>query len=173
MSWSPNPEEYAPYYAGYIGYIEGQNSLHVLRQQLEGFTSKLAKLTEEQWSYRYEEGKWSVKEVVGHLTDTERIFAYRALRISRGDATALPGFEQNQYVANAQFDRLSPDLITRDWQYTRMSTVSLRYGLSDEVAGITGEASGNPVSVRALFAMIAGHTIHHIKVMRERYNLDL
>ncbi|MEL6843551.1 MAG: DinB family protein, partial [Bacteroidota bacterium] len=110
-NWFPKPEEYAPYYAGYIGYVEGQNSLHILRQQLEGFTAKLAKLTEEQWSYRYEEGKWSVKEVLGHLTDTERVFAYRALRFSRGDTSPLPGFDQNQYAANAQYDRLSPDLI--------------------------------------------------------------
>ncbi|MEL7338934.1 MAG: DinB family protein [Bacteroidota bacterium] len=173
MSWSPSPEEYAPYYANYVRFVEGQNSLHVLRQQLEGFTAKLAKLTEAQWNYRYEADKWSVKEIVGHLTDTERVFAYRALRFSRGDTTALPGFDQDQFIANAQFDRLSPDLIMRDWQYTRMSTVSLRYGLADEVASLAGEASGHKMSVRALFAVTAGHTIHHIKVMRERYELDL
>lgn len=173
MSWSPTPEEYAPFYAGYVGYVEGQNSLHVLRQQLEGFPARLAKLSEEQWAYRYAEGKWSIKELIGHMTDAERVFAYRALRFSRGDSTPLPGFDENQYVDTAQFDRLSPDLIIRDWQYTRMSTVSLRYGLSDEIASFTGQASGHPMSVRALFAVTAGHTIHHIKVMRERYNLDL
>lgn len=174
MSWFPQENEYAPYYAGYVGKLDGQNVLSVLEEQLTVIPAKLATLTIEQWAYRYAEGKWSVKELIGHLTDAERVFNYRAWRFGRGDTeTQLPGFDQDQYIAGANFDAYSAALLMEDWQATRMSTISLRKGLTDEMALFSGIASGNGMSVRALFAVTAGHTIHHISILNERYGLSL
>ena len=174
MNWFPQENEYAEYYAGYVSKVSGQNVLSVLEEQLERIPSKLANLTEEQWTYRYAEGKWSVKELVGHLTDAERVFAYRAWRFGRGDTkTELPGFDQDEYIEGANYDSYSAELLVQDWQSTRMSTLSLRRGLTEQMAQNMGIASGKNMSVRALFAVTAGHTIHHINILNERYGLSI
>lgn len=173
MSWFPNENEYASFYAGYINQVEGQNVMSVLEEQLDSLPQKLAALSHEQWMHRYAEGKWSVKELVGHLADAERVFAYRAWRFGRGDTTVLPGFDQDIYITGANYNSYSVELLIEDWQSVRMSTLSLRKGLSDEMALLSGVASGHSMSVRALFTVTAGHTIHHIKVLNERYDLSL
>ncbi|MFK7920490.1 MAG: DinB family protein [Bacteroidia bacterium] len=173
MSWYPNENEYAPFYAGYVNHLEGKNIMTVLEEQLSTLPQKLAALSQKQWMHRYAEGKWSVKELVGHLTDAERVFSYRAWRFGRGDTTALPGFDQDIYIAGANYDSYSVELLVQDWRSVRMATLCLRLGLSDEMALLSGVASDNSMSVRALFAVTAGHTIHHINVLNERYGLSL
>ncbi|MEM6344053.1 MAG: DinB family protein [Bacteroidota bacterium] len=174
MNWLPLENEYADFYAGYVANIKGKNVLRVLEEQLAAIPPKLADLSKSQWAYRYAEGKWSVKELIGHLTDAERVFAYRAWRFGRGDTeTELPGFDENAYVKGAHFDTYSVELLIQDWQSTRMGTLSLRRGLTDEMGLNSGIASGKRMSVRALFAVTAGHTIHHINVLNERYGLAI
>jgi uncharacterized damage-inducible protein DinB len=165
----PQPEECAPYYGRYISLVEGEDIVNTLDQQRRQTMLLLSGRDEEDGDFRYAAGKWSAKEVLGHLCDTERIFAYRALRISRGDATPLAGFEQDDYVRNGPFaNRPLCDLID-DFISVRRATLSLFRNL-DETAWLRrGVASQSEVSVRALAYMIAGHEVHHRRILEEKY----
>ncbi len=169
--WFPNTDEYGTFYGSYIQRLQGRNVLQVLEAQLLEVPRRMQSLSEPQWVHRYAEGKWSIKEVLGHITDTERIMSARALRISRGDTIPLPGFDENPYVQHAQFDRLSPFQLLDSFKTVRASTLSLRYSLADETADWWGEASGLGLTVRAQFAIIAGHTQHHLQILTARYGL--
>jgi uncharacterized damage-inducible protein DinB len=131
----------------------------------------LLPLTEAQAMHRYAEGKWSVKEVIGHLADAERVFAYRALCIARGDQAALPGFDENSYVVNAQSDRRPFWEIVEELRAVRAATLALLHGFDPAAGERVGNANGRPVSVRALVWIIAGHELHHLGVLRERYGI--
>src|SRR5499427_10576620 len=144
----PRPEEHAEYYARYIRLV-GDDALAALRAQSAATPRMLSGLSEAQAMHRYAPGKWSVKEVVGHVIDGERVFAYRALRIARADATPLPGFDENAWVPVGHFDRRSmPDLVS-DYQTVRAATVALFSSLDDEALVRLGTANNQPVSVRA------------------------
>lgn len=171
MNWIPQDNEYAPFYASYVAHMEGKNVLQVLNEQVDRLMGRFSRLTDEQWAYRYAPGKWSIKELLGHLSDAERVFAYRAMRIGRGDPTPLPGFDENQYVANAGHNDLAPELLIEEWRFVRMSTILLRKTFQEQHAAQMGTGSGTAISLRALFAITAGHTEHHIQVMQERYGL--
>ena len=122
--------------------------------------------------HRYAPGKWSVKEVVGHMIDGERVFSYRALRVARADTTPLPGFDENAWVPAAHFDRRPmPDLVA-DYQTVRAATVALFSSFEEEALVRMGTANDQPISVRALAHMIAGHELHHVAILRERYGLS-
>ena len=168
----PAADEYDTYYAGYIAGVPDQNLLDLLSGQIEETAALLARVPEARAGWAYAPGKWTIKEVVGHLADAERIMAYRALRIGRADTTPLPGFEQDDYVRAGDFDtRLLADL-AREFQAIRRTTIELFQGLGPAAFLRRGTASGMPVSVRALAYIIAGHERHHVEVLKTRYGLD-
>ncbi|HEV2146656.1 MAG TPA: DinB family protein [Longimicrobiaceae bacterium] len=172
LATPPAPDEYASFYAGYValaaaggdvpGLLAGQPA--ELRRLCEG-------LDEEGALARYAPGKWSVKEVVGHLADTERVYAYRALRVGRGDATPLAGFDENAYVAAAGSDRRPLAELLDDFQAARAATLALLRGMPEDAWERRGVANEAPVSTRSLAYVAAGHVRHHLELLRERYGL--
>lgn len=165
----PESDEYGKFYAGYVARVPEGDLVRILAEQIEDTTELLAGVEEETASRAYAPSKWSLKEVVGHLADTERVMGYRALRVARGDTTPVPGFEQDDYVAAASFDARSLDDLVDEFRLLRRGTVVLLDGLEEEAWSRRGTASGAPVSVRALACIIAGHELHHRAVVRERY----
>jgi hypothetical protein len=165
----PQPDEAASFYHGYIARVEEGDLARQLREQLQEVEDLFGGLTDQAALARYAAGKWSVKEVLGHLSDAERIFSYRLLRIVRGDTTPLAGFDQNPYVLAGQFDRRPLPMLLTEFRAVRLSTSALIEGLADECWARRGEASGKPVSARALAYIIVGHVAHHLAVLRERY----
>lgn len=165
----PQAGEHAPYYERYVGLVPEEDVLAVLARQLDEVPALLGGLAEERAGFRYAPGKWSVKEVVGHVADTERIFAYRALRFARGDATPLPGFEQEGYVQHAGFGRWRLADLLAEWEHQRRANLLLLGHLDAAAWERRGEASGNQVSVRALAYVLAGHVRHHLAILAERY----
>lgn len=166
----PDAAEYAAYYGRYVALVPDDAEIsHVLHRQLDETLELLRGIPEARGDTRYAPGKWSIKEVIGHIADTERIFAYRALRFARGDTTPLPGFEQDGYVVNAQFDDCRLAELAAEFEYVRRATISLLAQLTPQAWQRSGIASGNPVSVRALAYIIAGHELHHRNVLMSRY----
>jgi hypothetical protein len=171
MIGRPQNDEYAQYYAGYISHVSEEDPVAVMEAQAVVTRAALCNVTEPESLYRYAPGKWSIKEVVGHLADSERIFAYRALRFARSDEQPLQGFEQNDYVRVANFDRIPFTELMQQLADLRRSTVALFRGLEEEAWGRRGIASGNPFTVRALAFVIPGHERHHLRVLQERYGV--
>ena len=168
----PSNSEFAPFYAGYVARIpEGADPRAVLATQYEAVPAVLLRVTRDRETYRYAPEKWTVTQVVGHLGDAERIFAYRMLRIARGDATPLPGFEENDYVRQGGFEARSLGDVTAEWVAARRSTIALARGLDATVWERRGTASGKSVSARALLYIIVGHVAHHMAVLHERYGV--
>lgn len=165
----PSSDEFAPYYGKYIAGVPDGAILPMLRDQLAETESLLREIGETRGNHRYAPDKWSVKEVIGHLADTERIFSYRALRFARGDTTPLPGYEQDDYVRGANVDTRHLAEIAAEFRSVRSATITLFTGLSDEALMRTGRANNVVFSVRALAWIIAGHELHHRRVLRERY----
>lgn len=161
--------EYPAYYAPYLRAIEGADVPTLMRAQLAEIEQLGLVIDEERAAYRYAEGKWSIKELLGHLVDCERIFGYRALCIARGETQHLPGFDENDYVANAHFDKRPFSSIIEEFLALRLSNIVLFESFSDEQRAMVGQANGNPVSVRAIESIIVGHVHHHLTVLRERY----
>ncbi|MEO1451215.1 MAG: DinB family protein [Bacteroidota bacterium] len=170
MHQRPPATEYAPYYAGYIEMIPDNVSIaEYLVEALAENEHFFKTIPADKHDFAYDEGKWTVKEVLGHMCDVERVFAYRAMRVCRGDKTPLPGFDHNGYVERAQFGLRSWRSLIEEYRHIRMSSISLVRQLQPEAKLLMGEASGFPVSVRALCYMIAGHEVHHVKILKERY----
>jgi hypothetical protein len=167
----PLETEYAPYYQGYIGYVTEEEILPVLRSQTEALDVLLDKVTPDRETFRYAEGKWSIREIVGHLIDAERVFGHRAFCIARGERQNLPGFEQNDYIATAPYDRIDLEDLLSELRLVRLSNIAMLRSLDDESWLRMGTANGNEVSVRALAFIMAGHLRHHMGVLRERYGL--
>lgn len=167
----PAADEVSPHFVGYIAKVPERDPVAVMASQIDVTAALLRGLSEADARKRYAPGKWSVKEVVGHLADTERIMAYRALRIARGDETPLPGFDENTYVPPAKFDaRPLADLIG-DLFTVRAATVALFRTFDADAWRRRGTASGKPISVRALGYMIPGHERHHVEILKTRYGL--
>jgi len=165
----PEPGEYAPYYDRYISLIPGTDILGTLDAQRRQTMLLLSGRDERDGEFRYAPDKWSAKEVLGHVCDTERVFAYRALRIARGDQTPLAGFEQDDYVRNGPFARAPLEEIIEDYIAVRRATLTLLRNLEEAAWTRRGVASKNEVSVRALAYMIAGHELHHRRILEEKY----
>ncbi len=165
----PDPTEYAPYFERYLARVPEGDVVDLLAQQIEETVRLLSGLSEERARYRYAPGKWSVKEVVGHMADTERVLSYRALRFARGDETPLPGFDENALVANAGFDARPLADLLGEFEAVRRATVALFRGFPPEAARRRGVANEKTVSVRALAYIIAGHERHHRDILAERY----
>ncbi len=165
----PNHSEYLPYYGRYVSLVPDGEILSVLTSQITETLTLLRSIPESQAGFRYAPEKWSIKELVGHLIDSERVFAYRALRFAREDATPLPGFEQDDYVRGALYDRLPLSDIASEFESVRASTLFL-FNHFDEAAWLRkGQANESEVSVRALAYIIAGHELHHRGVLRNKY----
>ena len=167
----PNPTEYASAYAGYVGNVTEDDVVGALESQSAETSALLARIDDAKASHRYAPEKWSVKEVVGHFTDAEVVFAYRALAIARGDTASLPGFDENDYMRNANFEQRSMRSIAEGYAAARASTLALFRGFSDEAWRRSGTANNKPVSVRAIAHIVLGHERHHLRVLRERYGV--
>jgi uncharacterized damage-inducible protein DinB len=165
----PEPTEYAPFYETYVSLLPGKDVLGALDAQRVQMMQLFAGRSERDGNFRYAAGKWTVKEVLGHIIDAERIFTYRALRIARGDQKPLHGFEQDDYVRNSgSNDRTLLDL-TDEFGLVRAASVSLLRSLPEEAWDRRGVASNNEVTVRALAFITAGHELHHRRILEERY----
>lgn len=169
----PGADEADTYYHRYIAKVTGENIGEQLWQQLDEVEQLFENLDDQGALFRYAPGKWSVKEIVGHLTDAERIFAYRLMRIARADATPLPGFEQNTYVPAGRFDERPLSTLLWEFRAVRVSTLALLEGLPASGWSQKGVASGNAISARALAYIILGHVTHHVGVLRARYGLGV
>jgi len=165
----PNEDEYLPYYGKYIALVPESTPLPALERQLEIMLPQLRSLDESQGSIRYAPGKWSIKQVVGHLIDAERVFAYRALRFARADRTALPGFDENTYAEAGSFERVPLKALIDELELVRRSTIAMFRALADEAWARRGTANHAEISVRALAFIIAGHGHHHLAILNERY----
>jgi hypothetical protein len=167
----PAADEHDPYYAPYIARVPEGDIIEILAAQIGETQRLLAGISERQALHRYAPGKWSVKEVIGHLADGERIFAYRALRAARADQTPLPGFDENTYVPAGRFDTRPLSSLLDELSAARQSTVALLRGIDDEASRRRVSANDRPISVRALAYVIAGHERHHVAILKERYGI--
>ncbi len=165
----PAADEYFTYYGGYISKVEGEHLIETLESRCAFVEELFSSISAEKSLFRYAEGKWSIRELLGHLIDTERIMAYRALRFARADTNELAGMEQDDYIDNANFDNcLWPDLI-EEFLLVRRSHILMFGQFPDEAWDRRGVANGHEISVRALGYIIAGHEIHHTDILVDRY----
>jgi uncharacterized damage-inducible protein DinB len=165
----PSQGDYMPYQEVYLKTVEGNNVLKVLKEQLKTIPEFLNSIPEDKGKYSYSEGKWTIKEVIEHITDTERIFACRALCIARGEKKVLPGFEQDDYVKGANSnDRKLFDLI-EEYRKVREANLSLFKSFGEVVFNNRGNVNNYQITVNAILYIIAGHANHHLNVLKERY----
>jgi hypothetical protein len=169
MNVRPAANEFAAYYSTYVDSITSDNILGELQAQLDLVLSILTGISEEKSLHRYAADKWSIRQLLNHVNDTERVFAYRALWFARGFDTALPGFDQNVAVPTAAAEQFSWASHVEDFRAVRAGTLTFFRNLPEEAWGRSGVASGNPVTVRALAYIIAGHVAHHVALLREQY----
>jgi hypothetical protein len=165
----PEAGEYAPYYERYIALVQEGDIRVTLDAQRREMLLLLSGKDEDDGNFRYAPDKWNTKEVLGHVCDAERVFAYRALRIARGDETPLASFEQDGYVKNGPFAKIALEDVVEDYIAVRRATLVLLRNLDEKAWSRRGTASNNPVTVRALAYMIAGHELHHRKILEEKY----
>jgi uncharacterized damage-inducible protein DinB len=168
----PPETEYASFYAGYVALVTEGDILSVLEGQVGEMRRLLGSLPAGRETYRYAEGKWSLREVLGHVVDAERIFGHRAFCLSRGEQAALPSFDQNQYVAAARSDSIALRDLLDELSLVRQSNLAVLRRLDAREWSRVGIASGAAVSVRALAFIMAGHPRHHLKVLQERYEVS-
>jgi len=161
--------EYAPFYEGYVQAAKEVNLIEELEICLHDFIKFVQNIPMDKFDYRYAEGKWTIKDIIQHLIDTERVFSYRAMRISRNDKTPLPGFEENDYVDNTNANERNLQGLLTELAVVRQSTLALFKSFSEEQLTRMGVASNSPVSVRAIGFIIIGHQKHHQNVFQERY----
>ena len=164
----PTAEEYNPYYGPYIAGV-ADDVVNELKQQANQFPAFIRSISKEKENYAYAPGKWTVKEVLGHIIDTERIMAYRALRFARNDEQDLPGFDENDYVKYSRYAERSLESLAEEFAMLRKANLFLFESLNEEESLRRGTANQNGISVRALVFIIAGHLNHHKKVLKERY----
>lgn len=165
----PQPGEYASYYEKYISLISATDIVTALEGQRLAMTQLLGARSEREGNFRYAPGKWTLKEVIGHVSDAERIFAYRAMRIARADQTPIEGFEQDDYVKNGGFSERTLADLSEEFAHVRNASLALFRSLPDAAWTRRGVANKNEVTVRALAYIIAGHEVHHRRVLEENY----
>jgi hypothetical protein len=165
----PEKSEYPSDCEGYVSRVPDGDVVAVLGKQLDETLALIRSIPEARGDYRYAEGKWSIKELFGHGIDGERVLAYRALRFARGDTTPLSGFEQDDFVRGADFNKRSLEDLASEYEYVRRASISLFASLEDSAWDRRGTANNNEVSVRGLAFIIAGHERHHLEVLRTRY----
>jgi uncharacterized damage-inducible protein DinB len=166
----PDTSEYPPYAAVYVNLVVGDQILPILAAQLEQSTALLKSVDDRRASeFAYAPGKWTIKQILGHIIDTERIFGYRALCVARNDVTPLPGFEQDDYVAAGFFNERSLNSLIDEYRAVRQSTIALFQNLPQQAWLRQGLANKYNVTVRGLAFLAAGHELHHVKILREKY----
>ncbi len=168
----PAAGEYAPYFDRYVARVPEADALPVLERQRAEVRAAFEGIPEAKGGYRYAPGKWSIRELLGHVTDTERIFAYRALCIARGETAPLPGFEQDPYVANAGHDRWTLAELLEDFDAVRRTNLAMISHLDEAAVRRVGTSSGHATSVRAIAYILAGHVRHHLGVLAEKYGVS-
>ncbi|MDR7076932.1 putative damage-inducible protein DinB [Neobacillus niacini] len=169
MLQRPTKNEYPDYYVPYVNLVPEANLVQLLQENLKKTITLFEGISEEVSLHRYAPGKWSIKEVLGHITDTERIMSYRLLRVGRGDQTPLAGFDENDYVQAAQTNNLSLKTILEDFKAARNSTITLVQNLPESAWANIGNANGTEITTRAIAYIIAGHQMHHCKIVEDRY----
>ncbi|HWW82390.1 MAG TPA: DinB family protein [Vicinamibacterales bacterium] len=169
MIGRPGPSEAAPYYFTYIDRVIGEDALGVLASQLGETVTLCADVSEERSLYRYAEDKWSIRQVLNHVTDAERVFAFRALWFARGFETALPSYDQNVAVPSAEADRIAWSTHIEEFRRVRLASLALFQNMPSTAWMRSGIASDHPFTVRALAYIIAGHLVHHVALLRQRY----
>ncbi|MDF2857421.1 MAG: damage-inducible protein DinB [Neobacillus sp.] len=169
MIQRPKDNEYPAYYQPYVNLVPNIDLVDLLKENLQETIDLFEGLSEEEGLFRYSPTKWSIKEVLGHMTDTERIMSYRLLRVGRGDQTPLAGFEENDYVTGSQINMLPIRDILDDFIATRKATLTLIQNMPKEAWVNKGYANGAEVTAQAIAYIIAGHAIHHRKIITERY----
>jgi uncharacterized damage-inducible protein DinB len=162
-------QEYSAFNATYINALENLSLIEGLEKGLGQMVSFIAAIPVEKLEYRYAYNKWTIKDILLHLIDSERIFAYRALRIGRGDKTPLAGFEENDYVPNAGANSRTAESLLEEFQWVRKASLCLFNNFSDEQLHYLGTASDHAISVRVIGFLISGHQNHHLKIIQERY----
>jgi DinB superfamily len=165
----PEKTEYAAYYETYVSLVEETDIVTSMRNQADELREIFSQISDEQGLYRYATGKWSIKELLGHLIDGERVFAYRALRFARADKQPLAGFDQDPYIENANFDAVNLQDLLEEMLSLRNANTLFFNNLSEEAWSRTGVASENEISVRAIAFILVGHIRHHVKVLEEKY----
>lgn len=165
----PHEGEYESYYTGYVNWVIGKDIPSLLSEQVDEIRKFYEQMGEEKSLLAYETGKWTGKEVLGHIIDTDRIMTFRALCFARGEKAALPGFDQDQYVVNADFNNIPLSALLEEFEFSRKALVSLVKNLPESSYANIGNANGFRVSVRALIHIIAGHAQHHINVLKQKY----
>jgi hypothetical protein len=165
----PSADEYASFYAVYVERVPGGDIVELLSEQLEDISALLASVRPGAESHAYAAGKWTVREVVGHMVDTERVLAYRALRFARADGTPVPGFDESAYAAAGRFEERSLADLRAELEAVRRSTIALFRGLPENAWPRRGTANDAPVTVRALANIAHGHVAHHLAILNERY----
>lgn len=167
----PEADEYPGFYGKYVESIPGNDPVQALQRTGDEIAATLASIPEDRGSYRYGEDKWTIKTLVGHVIDAERIFTYRALRLARGDSTPLPGFDENEFAKVAGSDDRTVASLADEFAQVRASTVRLFASLPSDAWLRAGIVNKGHVTVRALGYIIAGHAVHHARVLRERYGV--
>lgn len=165
----PLEGEFAPYYKKYIDQVVGEDILKVLMGQIEDIRTFYEKMGDEKSNEAYAPGKWTAKEVLGHMTDTDRVMAYRAMCISRGEKQSLPGFDQDEYVIQGSFNDIPLARLLEEFEMTRYAIVAMFKNFPEQTYTSFGNANNTAVSVRGLIYIIAGHTIHHMNILKEKY----
>lgn len=165
----PNVTEYAPYYQRYIDLIPTDDVLSFYKLQADEIVALFTNLSEEQASFSYAEGKWTIKEVLAHIVDSERIFGYRVLAISRGDKNLLPGFDENEYVSKGKYENRSLKSLLSEYSHLSSANFELFKSLDEEMLSQKGTASGKEVTARAILFVTIGHEKHHLEIIKSRY----
>ncbi len=165
----PNPDEYAPYYNTYISKVTTDDPLKTLKQGEKELLKLIRPLSKKQLKFRYASDKWTIKEILVHLMDAERVFCYRALRFARNDQTKLSGFDENFYTPASKANKRNLKTILKEYRAIRAATIQLFANFTEEMMMRVGTANEQPMSVRALLYVTAGHEIHHLGIIRDRY----
>lgn len=167
----PATNEYQSYFATYVNRVPDGEIGDILAGQKEEVVSLFGSITEERGDYRYQPDKWSIKQVLGHMMDTERVMAYRLMCVARGETVSLPGFDENVYMSGAGFERRTLPSLIEEYSAVRGATLALAANLPEEAWTRLGNANNSVVSARALAYIIAGHERHHMNVLKERYSV--
>lgn len=165
----PQAHEYNSFYAGYVAAIEEKDMLVALKKQLKSIPDFLWSVDKQKYDFAYAPGKWTVKQVLQHVNDVERVFTYRALCFARGDKQAQPGMDQDLYLQNVDLNKVDFTGMIDEFVSLRVATICLFERLNDLQLDQVGPASGHPITVRALAAITAGHSQHHVNILKERY----
>lgn len=165
----PSPNEYPEFYDGYVQSVNDGNISDLMDEQLKSFSELLNYIPTEKHNYRYTEDKWSIKEMLGHINDAERILSHRALAFARCDENDIPQYDHNNYVINGRFDERTFDDLTKEFRFLRKANIILFNSFDEEALNRTGTSSSKSFTVRALGFIIVGHLNHHMKVLNERY----